>query len=44
MWELLGDIALASSPVPSWLVDFGRQIEHALAPARDVIRPILASW
>ena len=44
MWDLLGALVLASSPVPSWLVDFGKQIEHALAPARSVIKPILASW
>ena len=43
MSNLLGEFALAGSPVPPWLVDFGKQIEHALAPARDVIRPILAS-
>ncbi len=44
MLDLLGEVVLASSPVPSWLVDFGKQIEHALAPARNVIKPILASW
>lgn len=37
-------VALAGSPVPEWLVDWGTQIEHALAPARSVVRPILASW
>lgn len=35
---------LASSPVLEWAVQFGTQIEHALAPARQVIKPILASW
>ncbi|WP_433629239.1 DUF4396 domain-containing protein [Halomicrococcus sp. NG-SE-24] len=37
-------IALASSPVPEWAVHWARQVEHALAPARSVIEPILASW
>ena len=40
----LGGFALASSPVPAWLVELGRPIEHALAPARSVIRPILSNW
>jgi hypothetical protein len=37
-------IALASSPVPGWAVHWGTQVEHALAPARDLIKPLLASW
>jgi hypothetical protein len=37
-------VALASSPVPEWLVRWGIQVEHALAPARDVVRPVLSSW
>ena len=36
--------ALASSPVPKWAVYWGTQIEHALAPVRAVVKPILASW
>jgi hypothetical protein len=36
-------IALASSPVPEWAAQVGKQIEHALAPARSVVEPILAS-
>lgn len=44
MWELIGDLALASSPVPRWLVQVARSIEHALAPVRSVVKPVLASW
>ena len=36
-------VALASSPVPEWVVRIGMEIEHALAPARSVIEPLLAS-
>lgn len=37
-------ITLASSPVPEWAVHVGKGIEHALAPARSAIEPVLASW
>jgi hypothetical protein len=37
-------IALASSPIPEWAIGSTRGIEHALAPARDAIRPVLSSW
>jgi hypothetical protein len=37
-------IALAGSPVPEWLVQFGGRVEHALAPARELVRPVLSSW
>lgn len=37
-------LVLASSPVPGWAIEVAKQIEHALAPARDVIKPLLASW
>jgi hypothetical protein len=30
--------------VPEWAVHFGKQVEHALAPARDLVKPFLASW
>ena len=32
MWNLIGELLLASSPVPQWLVEFGRQIEHMRSP------------
>ncbi|RBI59245.1 DUF4396 domain-containing protein [halophilic archaeon] len=44
MFELFRAIALASSPIPPWLVHFGKQVEHALAPARQLVKPILSSW
>ena len=44
MFELFRAIALASSPIPQWLVRFRMQVEHALAPARRVVKPILSSW
>jgi hypothetical protein len=34
---------LQSSVLPQWLIDFGLAIEHALAPAREVLVPILSS-
>jgi hypothetical protein len=37
-------VTLASSPVPEWAVHLGKQIEHALAPARELLKPLLASW
>ena len=37
-------VALASSPVPGWAGAIGTQVEHALAPVRSVVEPILASW
>ncbi|MBX0296736.1 DUF4396 domain-containing protein [Halomicroarcula sp. F27] len=37
-------LALASSPLPSWAVQWAHQIEQAFAPARDIIKPVLASW
>lgn len=39
-----GETVLASSPIPSWLVAWAKQLEHALAPIRHVIKPVLASW
>jgi len=42
--ELLAEVVLAGSSVPPWLVEFGMRVEHALAPARDLVKPILASW
>jgi len=43
MPRLPGTVALPRSPTPQWAIRYGRQIEHALAPARQVIKPILAS-
>ncbi|MBX0297966.1 DUF4396 domain-containing protein [Halomicroarcula sp. F27] len=37
-------IALVSSPLPQWALQWAHQIEQTLAPARDVIKPILSSW
>lgn len=36
-------IVLQSSVVPKWLIDIGLQIEHAFAPVRAVLKPILSS-
>jgi hypothetical protein len=35
---------LASLPVPGWAIQWAHQVEQALAPARDVIKPLLSSW
>ena len=42
--ETLGGFAFAGSPLPTWFVQFGKRVEHALAPARSVVKPVLASW
>jgi hypothetical protein len=34
---------LQSSVLPQWLINLGQQIEHAFAPVRAVIKPILSS-
>lgn len=40
LWE----VVLAGTPAPRWVVQVAIRIEHALAPARALVKPILASW
>ncbi|MFC6825424.1 hypothetical protein [Halopelagius fulvigenes] len=44
MTEFLGELVLAGSPLPPEVVEFAKQIEHALAPVRSVVTPVLSSW